>query len=80
MGLALGASGSAFYISDDDNFILKSASTKEVDFMLASLQDYCHTTQADQRTLLPKFFALIQYTSVAESSQPFFGIRLSVPR
>ncbi|ODM87924.1 Phosphatidylinositol 4-phosphate 5-kinase type-1 alpha, partial [Orchesella cincta] len=56
-----GASGSLFYISKDDEFILKTVQRKERRLLLQVLEDYYQNLKQNPRTLLPKFFGLYNY-------------------
>ncbi|CAL8132510.1 unnamed protein product [Orchesella dallaii] len=56
-----GASGSLFYISQDDEFILKTVQLKERRLLLQILEDYYQNLKQNPHTLLPKFFGLYNY-------------------
>lgn len=56
-----GASGSIFYISADDVYIIKTVSKKEARFMLGLLPGYYMNLTQNPFTLLPKFFGLFCY-------------------
>ncbi|XP_054162486.1 phosphatidylinositol 4-phosphate 5-kinase type-1 alpha-like isoform X2 [Oppia nitens] len=56
-----GASGSVFYLTDDDNFIIKTVQHKEADFLLKLLPGYYMNLNQNPRTLLPKFFGQYCY-------------------
>jgi len=56
-----GASGSIFYLTNDDEFILKTVSLKEAEFLQKLLPGYFMNLQQNPRTLLPKFFGLFTY-------------------
>ena len=72
-----GASGSLFYLSHDDVFIIKTVDAGEHKFLRKLMQGYymvgapfastfAHATQnlvQNKRTLLPKFFGLFKYKS-----------------
>uniref|UniRef100_A0A0X3P8L1 Phosphatidylinositol 4-phosphate 5-kinase type-1 alpha n=1 Tax=Schistocephalus solidus TaxID=70667 RepID=A0A0X3P8L1_SCHSO len=58
-----GASGSIFYISTDDEFILKTVQHKEADFLQKLLPEYYMNLVQHTRTLLPKFYGLHCYQS-----------------
>lgn len=56
-----GASGSIFYISTDDEFILKTVQHKEADFLQKLLPEYYMNLVQHTRTLLPKFYGFHCY-------------------
>ncbi|XP_054722009.1 phosphatidylinositol 4-phosphate 5-kinase type-1 alpha-like [Uloborus diversus] len=56
-----GASGSIFYVTDDDEFILKTVHHKEAEFLQKLLPGYYMNLNQNPRTLLPKFFGLYCY-------------------
>jgi len=56
-----GASGSIFYLTKDDEFILKTIMSKESDFLQKLLPGYYMNLQQNPRTLLPKFFGMFCY-------------------
>merc|ERR1719431_714117 len=56
-----GASGSIFYLTRDDEFILKTVSMKEAEFLQKLLPGYYMNLQQNPRTLLPKFFGMYTY-------------------
>ncbi|KAJ8036712.1 Phosphatidylinositol 4-phosphate 5-kinase type-1 alpha [Holothuria leucospilota] len=58
-----GASGSVFYLSDDDEFIIKTVQHKEADFLQKLLPGYYMNLNQNPRTLLPKFYGLYTYQS-----------------
>ena len=51
-----GASGSIFYLTDDDEFILKTVMLKEAEFLQKLLPGYYMNLNQNPHTLLPKFF------------------------
>ncbi|CAD7077622.1 unnamed protein product [Hermetia illucens] len=53
-----GASGSIFYLTDDDEFIIKTVQHKEGEFLQKLLPGYYMNLSQNPRTLLPKFFGL----------------------
>uniref|UniRef100_A0A673GNS4 Phosphatidylinositol-4-phosphate 5-kinase, type I, gamma b n=1 Tax=Sinocyclocheilus rhinocerous TaxID=307959 RepID=A0A673GNS4_9TELE len=53
-----GASGSIFYLTRDDEFILKTVMHKEAEFLQKLLPGYYMNLNQNPRTLLPKFFGL----------------------
>ncbi|KAJ8270095.1 hypothetical protein GJAV_G00110270 [Gymnothorax javanicus] len=53
-----GASGSIFYVTKDDEFILKTVMHKEAEFLQKLLPGYYMNLNQNPRTLLPKFFGL----------------------
>ena len=56
-----GASGSVFYLSHDDEFIVKTVQHKEADFLQKLLPGYFLNISQNKRTLLPKFYGLYCY-------------------
>ncbi|KAK3577340.1 hypothetical protein CHS0354_008436 [Potamilus streckersoni] len=56
-----GASGSIFYITQDDEFIIKTVQHKEADFLQKLLPGYYMNLNQNPRTLLPKFYGLYCY-------------------
>ena len=56
-----GASGSIFYLTRDDEFILKTVSMKEAEFLQKLLPGYYMNLQQNPRTTLPKFFGMFCY-------------------
>ncbi|CAD5112114.1 DgyrCDS1355 [Dimorphilus gyrociliatus] len=56
-----GASGSIFYITHDDEFIIKTVQHKEADFLQKLLPGYFMNISQNPRTLLPKFYGLYCY-------------------
>lgn len=53
-----GASGSIFYLTGDDEFIIKTVQHKEGEFLQKLLPGYYLNLSQNPRTLLPKFFGL----------------------
>ncbi|XP_009465378.1 PREDICTED: phosphatidylinositol 4-phosphate 5-kinase type-1 alpha [Nipponia nippon] len=53
-----GASGSLFYVSSDDEFIIKTVRHKEAEFLQKLLPGYYMNLNQNPRTLLPKFYGL----------------------
>ncbi|KAJ8398519.1 hypothetical protein AAFF_G00427740 [Aldrovandia affinis] len=53
-----GASGSVFYVSGDDEFIIKTVQHKEAEFLQKLLPGYFMNLNQNKRTLLPKFYGL----------------------
>uniref|UniRef100_A0A672T189 Phosphatidylinositol-4-phosphate 5-kinase type 1 gamma n=1 Tax=Sinocyclocheilus grahami TaxID=75366 RepID=A0A672T189_SINGR len=53
-----GASGSVFYVTKDDEFIIKTVLHKEAEFLQKLLPGYYMNLNQNPRTLLPKFFGL----------------------
>uniref|UniRef100_G3PIY5 Phosphatidylinositol-4-phosphate 5-kinase, type I, gamma a n=1 Tax=Gasterosteus aculeatus aculeatus TaxID=481459 RepID=G3PIY5_GASAC len=53
-----GASGSVFYLTRDDEFIVKTVMHKEAEFLQKLLPGYYMNLNQNPRTLLPKFFGL----------------------
>jgi 1-phosphatidylinositol-4-phosphate 5-kinase len=58
-----GASGSIFYITDDDEFIIKTVQYKEAEFLQKLLPGYYMNLNQNPCTLLPKFYGLFCYQS-----------------
>jgi len=56
-----GASGSIFYLTDDDEFILKTVMLKEAEFLQKLLPGYYMNLNQNPHTLLPKFFGMFCY-------------------
>ncbi|XP_053594594.1 phosphatidylinositol 4-phosphate 5-kinase type-1 alpha isoform X2 [Microplitis demolitor] len=56
-----GASGSIFYLTEDDEFIIKTVQHKEGEFLQTLLPGYYMNLNQNPRTLLPKFFGLYCY-------------------
>ncbi|XP_023329213.1 phosphatidylinositol 4-phosphate 5-kinase type-1 beta isoform X3 [Eurytemora carolleeae] len=56
-----GASGSIFYLTRDDEFILKTVMYKEAEFLQKLLAGYYMNLQQNPHTLLPKFFGMFCY-------------------
>ena len=51
-----GASGSCFWITHDDEFIVKTVQQKEANFLQKLLPGYYMNLDQNPRTLLPKFY------------------------
>ncbi|CAD6198437.1 unnamed protein product [Caenorhabditis auriculariae] len=62
-----GASGSIFYVSQDDQFIIKTVQHKEAEFLQKLLPGYYMNLNQNPRTLLPKFFGLFCYQSLGKN-------------
>jgi 1-phosphatidylinositol-4-phosphate 5-kinase len=56
-----GASGSVFYLTYDDEFILKTVQHKEAEFLQKLLPGYYMNLNQNPHTLLPKFFGMYVY-------------------
>lgn len=56
-----GASGSMFYVTYDDKFIMKTLTQKESKFLQRLLPGYHLNLKQNPNTLLPKFFGLYSY-------------------
>ncbi|KAI2811451.1 hypothetical protein RDWZM_003750 [Blomia tropicalis] len=56
-----GASGSMFFRTDDDQFIIKTVEKNESKFLLKLLPGYYMNLSQNPQTLLPKFFGLYTY-------------------
>ncbi|KAL2554329.1 Phosphatidylinositol 4-phosphate 5-kinase 9 [Forsythia ovata] len=64
-----GKSGSVFFLSQDDRFMIKTLRKFEVKVLLRMLSDYHHHVQTHENTLITKFFGL--HRIKASSSQKF---------
>ncbi|XP_043920280.1 phosphatidylinositol 4-phosphate 5-kinase type-1 beta isoform X2 [Protopterus annectens] len=53
-----GASGSLFFLTSDDEFIIKTVEHKEAEFLQKLLPGYYMNLNQNPRTLLPKFYGL----------------------
>ncbi|VDP29138.1 unnamed protein product [Soboliphyme baturini] len=62
-----GASGSIFYISNDDQFIIKTVQHKEAEFLQKLLPGYYMNLNQNPKTLLPKFFGLYCYQTLGKN-------------
>ncbi|VDN58148.1 unnamed protein product [Dracunculus medinensis] len=62
-----GASGSIFYVSSDDQFIIKTVQHKEAEFLQKLLPGYYMNFNQNPHTLLPKFFGLFCYQSLGKN-------------
>ena len=56
-----GASGSLFFLTNDDEFILKTVVHKEAEFLQKLLPGYYMNLNQNPHTLLPKFFGMFVY-------------------
>ncbi|KAK3750585.1 hypothetical protein QZH41_018192, partial [Actinostola sp. cb2023] len=56
-----GASGSLFYVTCDNQFIIKTVDHKEADFLQKLLPGYYLNLNQNKKTLLPKFFGQFCY-------------------
>lgn len=56
-----GASGSLFFVSEDDFFIIKTVDKREAKFLQQLLPGYYMNLHQNPKTLLPKFFGLFSY-------------------
>ena len=56
-----GASGSLFFLTNDDEFILKTVMHKEAEFLQKLLPGYYMNLNQNPHTLLPKFFGMFIY-------------------
>jgi len=65
-----GASGSLFWITHDDEFIIKTVDNKEAEFLMNLLPGYFMNVQQNPRTLLPKFYG--KKTALEHSNNRFF--------
>ena len=57
-----GASGSCFWVTHDDEFIVKTVSNKEAHFLQKLLPGYYLNLDQNPRTLLPKFYGLQKFS------------------
>ncbi|OQV12309.1 Phosphatidylinositol 4-phosphate 5-kinase type-1 gamma [Hypsibius exemplaris] len=62
-----GASGSIFYLTEDDEFILKTVMYREAEFLQKLLAGYYMNLNQNPRTLLPKFFGQYCYQSLGKN-------------
>ncbi|OWA54144.1 Phosphatidylinositol 4-phosphate 5-kinase type-1 alpha [Hypsibius exemplaris] len=62
-----GASGSLFYLTEDEMFILKTVEHSEAEFLLKLLPQYYMNIVQNPRTLLPKFFGLYCYKAFGKN-------------
>ena len=62
-----GASGSIFYLTDDDEFILKTVQRKEAKFLQKLLPGYFINLNQNPQTLLPKFFGMFCYSCIQKN-------------
>ncbi|XP_027350703.1 phosphatidylinositol 4-phosphate 5-kinase 9-like [Abrus precatorius] len=53
-----GKSGSAFFLSQDDSFMIKTLRKSEVKVLLRMLPDYHHHVKSNENTLITKIFGL----------------------
>ncbi|NP_001082731.1 phosphatidylinositol-4-phosphate 5-kinase, type I, gamma S homeolog [Xenopus laevis] len=58
-----GASGSIFFVTSDDEFIIKTVQHKEAEFLQKLLPGYYMNLNQNPRTLLPKFYGLYCFQS-----------------
>lgn len=72
-----GASGSVFYVSADDKFIVKTVQHKEAEFLSKLLAGYYMNLQQNPQTMLPKFFGFFCY-QVSQVENTFYCFRVSV--
>lgn len=56
-----GASGSLFFLSQDDQYIIKTVDKHEAKFLARLLPGYYMNLVQNKRTLLPKFYGLFEY-------------------
>uniref|UniRef100_A0A6G3MJ94 Phosphatidylinositol 4-phosphate 5-kinase type-1 gamma (Trinotate prediction) n=1 Tax=Henneguya salminicola TaxID=69463 RepID=A0A6G3MJ94_HENSL len=57
-----GASGSLFFKSSDDLYVVKTVDHREAKFLQGLLPGYYMNCQQNKNTLLPKFFGLYLYS------------------
>ncbi|KAI1695447.1 phosphatidylinositol-4-phosphate 5-Kinase domain-containing protein [Ditylenchus destructor] len=58
-----GKSGSLFYVSKDDKYIIKTVQKNEAEFLRTLLQGYVLNIHQNPKTFLSKFFGLFSYKS-----------------
>lgn len=74
-----GASGSVFYLSYDDTFIVKTVQKSEHTFMMRLLPGYYMNLVQNKKTLLPKFFGLFCYQNALGKNIRFVVMNNLVP-
>ncbi|XP_063674810.1 phosphatidylinositol 4-phosphate 5-kinase type-1 alpha-like isoform X4 [Bolinopsis microptera] len=62
-----GASGSLFFLSHDDNFIIKTITRKEAIFLQKLLPGYYLNLTQNKKTTLPCFYGSFQYESMGKT-------------
>ena len=62
-----GASGSLFYLTEDEMFIIKTVANNEAEYLLKLLPQYYMNIVQNPRTLLPKFFGLYCYKAFGKN-------------
>lgn len=77
--LFAGASGSLFWLSADDVFIVKTVQKGESHFLRQLLPGYYMNLQQNQRTLLPKFFGHFCYVSASGKRIRFIVMQNILP-
>ena len=63
-----GASGSLFWKTGDDQFIIKTIDSGEASFLKSLLPGYYMNLTQNKRTLLPKFYGLYQITTAHQKN------------
>ena len=71
--MLLGASGSCFWVTHDDEFIVKTVSNKEAHFLQKLLPGYYLNLDQNPRTLLPKFYGLEKIFPKTDFLPTFLG-------
>lgn len=74
-----GASGSVFFLSNDDQFIIKTVQKGEHNFMRGLLPGYYMNLVQNKRTLLPKFFGLFCYQNALKQNIRFIVMNNILP-
>ena len=74
-----GASGSVFYLSYDDTFIIKTVQKNEHNFMMRLLPGYYMNLVQNKKTTLPKFFGLFCYQNSSGKNIRFVVMNNLVP-
>mmetsp|Transcript_34847 Transcript_34847/g.105026 ORF Transcript_34847/g.105026 Transcript_34847/m.105026 type:complete len:834 (+) Transcript_34847:617-3118(+) len=74
-----GASGSVFFLTNDDQFIIKTVRKGEHNFMLRLLPGYYMNLVQNKQTLLPKFFGLFCYQNSLKQNIRFVVMNNLLP-
>ena len=74
-----GASGSLFWLSGDDIFIIKTVQKGESKFLRKLLPGYYLNLIQNKRTLLPKFFGHFRYQSASGRNIRFIVMQNLLP-
>ncbi len=70
-----GKSGSVFYLSDDERFLVKTVSREEARLLLARIPAYFRHCAAHPRTLLTRFYGVHRVKSLGSRLAPKVGQR-----